>query len=60
MAVCVVQMPISENTDVLKYMWVEHLACMEEKRNAKNLQVGKPEVKRPYEETKIAINTNYI
>jgi hypothetical protein len=47
MTVCVVQMPISENTNVLKYMWVEHVACME-RRNEKSLQVGKPEVKRSY------------
>jgi hypothetical protein len=48
MTVCIVQMPISENTDMLIQMRVEHVACMEEKRNAKSLYVGKPEVKRPY------------
>jgi hypothetical protein len=41
-------MPISEKTDMLKYMWVEHVACMEERRNAKGVQVGKPEVERDH------------
>jgi hypothetical protein len=35
--VCIVQMPISENTDVLSCMWVKHVACMGEKRNAKSI-----------------------
>jgi hypothetical protein len=27
--------------------WVEHVACMDEKRNAEGVLVGKPEGKRP-------------